>query len=116
MWGVPPKALLSDKLLELCVGCSIGLNEMTQRTVGLDGDSGMELLAQDFDERDDAVKFMLGRAIRACLAANKSGGICGQGPSDHPDLAQWLCDEGILSMSLNPDTVVQTWQSLARQP
>jgi pyruvate,water dikinase len=86
---------------------------MTQLTLGLDRDSGMELLAADFDERDDAVKFMLQRAISACLKAGKYVGICGQGPSDHPDLAQWLKDEGILSMSLNPDTVVDTWQRLA---
>jgi pyruvate,water dikinase len=86
---------------------------MTQLTLGLDRDSGMELLAADFDERDDAVKFMLQRAIGACLKAGKYVGICGQGPSDHPDLAQWLKDEGILSMSLNPDTVVDTWQRLA---
>ncbi|MNQ30033.1 Phosphoenolpyruvate synthase [compost metagenome] len=88
---------------------------MTQLTLGLDRDSGMELLAADFDERDEAVKFMLRRAIKACLAANKYVGICGQGPSDHPDFAQWLKDEGILSMSLNPDTVVETWQRLAKQ-
>jgi pyruvate,water dikinase len=86
---------------------------MTQLTLGLDRDSGMELLAADFDERDDAVKFMLQRAIGACLKAGKYVGICGQGPSDHPDLALWLKDEGILSMSLNPDTVVDTWQRLA---
>src|SRR3546814_3115134 len=79
---------------------------MTQLTLGLDRDSGMELLAADFDERDEAVQFMLRRAIQACLKAGKYVGICGQGPSDHPDLANWLRDEGILSMSLNPDTVV----------
>jgi pyruvate,water dikinase len=86
---------------------------MTQLTLGLDRDSGMELLAADFDERDPAVLFMLRRAIQACLKAGKYVGICGQGPSDHPDLAQWLRDEGILSLSLNPDTVVDTWQRLA---
>ncbi|SUW05969.1 phosphoenolpyruvate synthase [Bordetella pertussis] len=92
---------------------------MTQLTLGLDRDSGMELLAADFDERDDAVKFMLRRAIKACLAANKYVGICGQGPSDHPDFAQWLKDEGILSMSLNPGygggDLAATGQVSARQ-
>jgi pyruvate,water dikinase len=87
---------------------------MTQLTLGLDRDSGMELLAADFDERDEAVQFMLRRAIQACLKSGKYVGICGQGPSDHPDLARWLKQEGILSMSLNPDTVVDTWQRLAR--
>lgn len=114
MCEVPSNAILADRFLEYFDGFSIGSNDMTQLTLGLDRDSGMELLAQDFDERDEAVKFMLGRAIRACLAANKYVGICGQGPSDHPDLALWLRDEGILSMSLNPDTVVDTWQRLAK--
>jgi len=113
MCEVPSNALLADKFLEYFDGFSIGSNDMTQLTLGLDRDSGMELLAADFDERDDAVKFMLNRAIKACLAAGKYVGICGQGPSDHPDLAEWLRDEGILSMSLNPDTVVETWQRLA---
>jgi pyruvate,water dikinase len=114
MCEVPSNAILADRFLEYFDGFSIGSNDMTQLTLGLDRDSGMELLAQDFDERDEAVKFMLGRAIRACIAANKYVGICGQGPSDHLDLAQWLRDEGILSMSLNPDTVVDTWQRLAQ--
>jgi len=114
MCEVPSNALLADQFLEHFDGFSIGSNDMTQLTLGLDRDSGMELLAADFDERDDAVKFMLSRAIKACLAANKYVGICGQGPSDHPDFAQWLKDEGILSMSLNPDTVVDTWQRLAK--
>ena len=113
MCEVPSNALLADKFLEYFAGFSIGSNDMTQLTLGLDRDSGMELLAADFDERDEAVKFMLNRAIKACLAAGKYVGICGQGPSDHPDLAEWLRDEGILSMSLNPDTVVETWQRLA---
>lgn len=113
MCEVPSNALLADKFLEYFDGFSIGSNDMTQLTLGLDRDSGMELLAADFDERDEAVKFMLNRAIKACLAAGKYVGICGQGPSDHPDLAEWLRDEGILSMSLNPDTVVETWQRLA---
>jgi pyruvate,water dikinase len=113
MCEVPTNAILADQFLEHFDGFSIGSNDMTQLTLGLDRDSGMELLAADFDERDDAVKFMLRRAIQACLKANKYVGICGQGPSDHPDFAQWLKDEGILSMSLNPDTVVDTWQKLA---
>ena len=114
MCEVPSNAILADEFLQYFDGFSIGSNDMTQLTLGLDRDSGMELLAADFDERDDAVKFMLRRAIKACLAANKYVGICGQGPSDHPDFAQWLKDEGILSMSLNPDTVVDTWQRLAK--
>jgi pyruvate,water dikinase len=113
MCEVPSNAILAEQFLEHFDGFSIGSNDMTQLTLGLDRDSGMELLAADFDERDDAVKFMLQRAISACLKAGKYVGICGQGPSDHPDLAQWLKDEGILSMSLNPDTVVDTWQRLA---
>jgi len=113
MCEVPSNAILAEEFLQYFDGFSIGSNDMTQLTLGLDRDSGMELLAADFDERDEAVKFMLRRAIQACLKAGKYVGICGQGPSDHPDLAQWLRDEGILSMSLNPDTVVQTWQRLA---
>ena len=115
MCEVPSNAILADEFLQYFDGFSIGSNDMTQLTLGLDRDSGMELLAADFDERDEAVKFMLRRAIKACLAANKYVGICGQGPSDHPDFALWLKDEGILSMSLNPDTVVDTWQRLAKQ-
>ncbi|MDF3848972.1 phosphoenolpyruvate synthase [Achromobacter denitrificans] len=114
MCEVPSNAILADEFLQYFDGFSIGSNDMTQLTLGLDRDSGMELLAADFDERDEAVKFMLRRAIKACLAADKYVGICGQGPSDHPDFAQWLKDEGILSMSLNPDTVVDTWQRLAK--
>ena len=113
MCEVPSNAILADQFLQHFDGFSIGSNDMTQLTLGLDRDSGMELLAADFDERDEAVKFMLSRAIKACLAQNKYVGICGQGPSDHADLAQWLRDEGILSLSLNPDTVVDTWQRLA---
>lgn len=115
MCEVPSNAILADQFLEHFDGFSIGSNDMTQLTLGLDRDSGMELLAADFDERDEAVKFMLQRAIKACLAQNKYVGICGQGPSDHLDLALWLRDEGILSLSLNPDTVVDTWQRLAEQ-
>ncbi|CAM5361993.1 phosphoenolpyruvate synthase [Eoetvoesiella caeni] len=114
MCEVPSNAILAEQFLQYFDGFSIGSNDMTQLTLGLDRDSGMELLAADFDERDDAVKFMLNRAIKACLAAGKYVGICGQGPSDHPDLAEWLRDQGILSMSLNPDTVVDTWQRLAK--
>lgn len=112
MCEVPSNAILADEFLEYFDGFSIGSNDMTQLTLGLDRDSGMELLAADFDERDPALQFMLRRAIQACLKANKYVGICGQGPSDHPDFAQWLKQEGILSMSLNPDTVVDTWQKL----
>ena len=115
MCEVPSNAILAEEFLEYFDGFSIGSNDMTQLTLGLDRDSGMELLAADFDERDAAVQFMLRRAIQACLKAGKYVGICGQGPSDHPDLAQWLMKEGILSMSLNPDTVVDTWQRLAKQ-
>jgi len=114
MCEVPSNAILAEQFLEYFDGFSIGSNDMTQLTLGLDRDSGMELLAADFDERDEAVQFMLRRTIAACLKAGKYVGICGQGPSDHPDLAQWLQQEGILSMSLNPDTVVDTWQRLAQ--
>lgn len=114
MCEVPSNAILAEQFLEYFDGFSIGSNDMTQLTLGLDRDSGMELLAADFDERDPAVQFMLQRAIQACLKANKYVGICGQGPSDHPDLAVWLKDQGILTMSLNPDTVVDTWQKLAK--
>ncbi len=115
MCEVPSNAILAEQFLQYFDGFSIGSNDMTQLTLGLDRDSGMELLAADFDERDEAVKFMLSRAIGACLAQNKYVGICGQGPSDHLDLALWLRDEGILSLSLNPDTVVDTWQRLAQE-
>lgn len=113
MCEVPSNAILAEEFLAHFDGFSIGSNDMTQLTLGLDRDSGMELLASDFDERDEAVKFMLLRAIRACQKAGKYIGICGQGPSDHPDFAQWLKDEGIESMSLNPDSVVETWKKLA---
>lgn len=115
MCEVPSNAILAEQFLEYFDGFSIGSNDMTQLTLGLDRDSGMELLAADFDERDPAVQFMLSRAIQACLKAGKYVGICGQGPSDHPDLAQWLRDQGIGSISLNPDTVVDTWQRLAQK-
>jgi pyruvate,water dikinase len=113
MCEVPSNAILAEQFLEHFDGFSIGSNDMTQLTLGLDRDSGMEILMADFDERDAAVQFMLSRAIQACTKAGKYVGICGQGPSDHPDLALWLQKEGIMSMSLNPDTVVDTWQKLA---
>jgi len=113
MCEVPSNAVLAEEFLKFFDGFSIGSNDLTQLTLGLDRDSGLELLAADFDERDPAVKALLKRAIEACLAAGKYVGICGQGPSDHPDFALWLRDQGILSMSLNPDTVVDTWQKLA---
>jgi pyruvate,water dikinase len=113
MCEIPSNAVLAEEFLEHFDGMSIGSNDLTQLTLGLDRDSGMELLAKDFDERDPAVKFLIARAIKACRAAGKYVGICGQGPSDHPDFANWLADEGISSISLNPDSVVETWQRLA---
>jgi len=113
MCEIPSNAVLAEEFLEHFDGMSIGSNDLTQLTLGLDRDSGMELLAKDFDERDPAVKFLISRAIKACRAADKYVGICGQGPSDHPDFANWLADEGIVSISLNPDSVVETWQRLA---
>ncbi len=115
MCEVPSNAILAEQFLEFFDGMSIGSNDLTQLTLGLDRDSGLELLAHDFDERDPAVKAMISRAIAACRAHGKYIGICGQGPSDHPDFADWLAAEGIVSMSLNPDTVVDTWQRLAAQ-
>ncbi|WP_345251143.1 phosphoenolpyruvate synthase [Pigmentiphaga soli] len=113
MCEVPSNAVLAERFLEYFDGFSIGSNDLTQLTLGLDRDSGLELLAADFDERDPAVQELLKRAISACLKAGKYVGICGQGPSDHPDFALWLKEQGILSMSLNPDTVVDTWNKLA---
>jgi pyruvate, water dikinase len=113
MCEVPSNAILAEQFLEFFDGMSIGSNDLTQLTLGLDRDSGLELLAHDFDERDPAVKALISRAIAACRAQGKYIGICGQGPSDHPDFADWLADEGIVSISLNPDTVVDTWQRLA---
>ena len=113
MCEVPSNAILAEDFLQYFDGFSIGSNDLTQLTLGLDRDSGLALLAADFDERDPAVKALLVRAIQACKAQGKYVGICGQGPSDHPDFAQWLVDEGISSISLNPDTVVQTWKRLA---
>jgi pyruvate,water dikinase len=115
MCEVPSNAILADQFLEHFDGMSIGSNDLTQLTLGLDRDSGLEQLAHDFDERDPAVKALISRAIAACRATGKYIGICGQGPSDHPDFADWLASEGIVSISLNPDTVVETWQRLAAQ-
>ena len=114
MCEVPSNAILAEEFLTIFDGFSIGSNDLTQLTLGLDRDSGMELLAKDFDERDPAVKFMLHRAISTAKRMDKYVGICGQGPSDHLDFAQWLMDEGISSISLNPDTVIDTWQKLAK--
>lgn len=112
MCEIPSNALLAEQFLEYFDGFSIGSNDMTQLALGLDRDSG--LVAATFDERNPAVKALLSMAIRACRAQGKYVGICGQGPSDHADLAKWLMDEGIESISLNPDTVVDTWRRLAR--
>jgi pyruvate,water dikinase len=111
MCELPSNALLADQFLDIFDGFSIGSNDLTQLTLGLDRDSG--LIAHLFDERDEAVKALLGMAIKACRARGKYIGICGQGPSDHPDLARWLLEQGIESISLNPDTVVDTWLMLA---
>jgi len=113
MCELPSNALLADQFLEHFDGFSIGSNDLTQLTLGLDRDSG--LIAHLFDERNDAVKALLHMAIQACRKADKYVGICGQGPSDHPELARWLMDEGIGSVSLNPDSVVETWLYLAGQ-
>jgi pyruvate,water dikinase len=113
MCEVPSNAILADQFLQHFDGMSIGSNDLTQLTLGLDRDSGIAQLAHDFDERDPAVKALISRAIMACRATGKYIGICGQGPSDHPDFAEWLAAEGIISISLNPDSVVETWQRLA---
>ncbi len=113
MCELPSNAVLADQFLEYFDGFSIGSNDLTQLTLGLDRDSG--LVAGSFDERDPAVKALLRMAIRACRKAGKYVGNCGQGPSDNPDFAEWLVEEGIESLSLNPDTVVDTWIYLSRQ-
>jgi pyruvate,water dikinase len=113
MCELPTNALLADEYLEYFDGMSIGSNDMTQLTLGLDRDSA--IVAGGFDERDPAVKKLLAMAIAACRRRGKYVGICGQGPSDHPDLARWLLEQGIESMSLNPDTVIETWLFLAQQ-
>jgi pyruvate,water dikinase len=115
MCEIPSNAILAEEFLEHFDGFSIGSNDLTQLTLGLDRDSGMELLAIDFDERDPAVEFLVARAIETCRAKGKYIGICGQGPSDHPDFAQWLMNKGITSISLNPDSVVDTWTLLAKK-
>ena len=114
MCEVPSNAILADQFLEFFDGFSIGSNDLTQLTLGLDRDSGMPLLAADFDERDPAVLALLTRAISSCRKLGKYVGICGQGPSDHPDLAKWLTEEGISSISLNPDSVIDTWKLLGK--
>ena len=113
MCEIPSNALLARDFLQHFDGFSIGSNDLTQLTLGLDRDSG--LIAALFDERNAAVKALLHMAIQACREQGKYIGICGQGPSDHPDLALWLLEEGIDSISLNPDTVVETWLFLAEQ-
>ncbi|WP_159875072.1 phosphoenolpyruvate synthase [Aquitalea denitrificans] len=114
MCELPTNAVLADKFLQFFDGFSIGSNDMTQLTLGVDRDSGGPIAAT-FDERNEAVKAMLHMAIQACRKADKYVGICGQGPSDHPDFAKWLVEEGIETVSLNPDTVVETWLYLARE-
>ena len=113
MCEIPSNAILATEFLQFFDGFSIGSNDLTQLTLGLDRDSGLELLAADFDERDPAVTALISQAISACKAQGKYVGICGQGPSDHPDFAEWLAKEGISSISLNPDSVIATWQRLA---
>jgi pyruvate,water dikinase len=113
MCELPSNAVIADQFLEYFDGFSIGSNDMTQLTLGLDRDSA--LVAAGFDERDPAVRHMLELAISACKKKNKYVGICGQGPSDHPDLAAWLLDQHIDTMSLNPDTVVDTWLALSKR-
>ena len=112
MCEIPSNVLLADDFLQLVDGFSIGSNDLTQLTLGIDRDSG--LIAEGFDERNPAVKKLLSEAIAACQRQGKTIGICGQGPSDHPDLADWLVAQGIGSISLNPDTIVATWKRLAR--
>jgi len=114
MCELPTNALLAEKYLDYFDGMSIGSNDMTQLTLGLDRDSA--IVARDFDERDEAVRQLLSMSIAACRKRGKYVGICGQGPSDYPELARWLLEQGIESMSLNPDTVVETWMFLAQAP
>ena len=113
MCELPSNALLADQFLEYFDGFSIGSNDLTQLTLGLDRDSG--LIAHLFDERDEAIKMLLSMAIKTCKEKGKYVGICGQGPSDHEDFAEWLVEQGIDSVSLNPDTVLETWLYLAEQ-
>jgi pyruvate,water dikinase len=113
MCEIPANAVLAEQFLQFFDGFSIGSNDMTQLTLGIDRDSGGPV-STSFDERDEAVKAMLSMSIKACRKLGKYVGICGQGPSDHPDFAQWLVEEGIETISLNPDTVIETWLFLAR--
>ena len=113
MCELPSNALLAEEFLEYFDGFSIGSNDLTQLTLGLDRDSA--IIAHLFDERNLAIKKLLSMAIQACRSAGKYIGICGQGPSDHPDFAKWLMQEGIDSVSLNPDTVLETWLFLANK-
>jgi len=113
MCELPSNALMAEEFLDIFDGFSIGSNDLTQLTLGLDRDSAV--VAHLFDERDPAVKKLLAMAIKTAKAKGKYIGICGQGPSDHPDLAEWLMDQGIESVSLNPDTVVDTWLMLAKK-
>ncbi len=112
MCEIPSNAILAEQFLEYFDGFSIGSNDLTQMTLGLDRDS--ELVAEMFDERNEAVKNLISMAIQACKRANKYVGICGQGPSDYSDFAKWLIDQGIDSMSLNPDSVLSTWMYLSK--
>lgn len=113
MCEIPSNVILADRFLEYFDGFSIGSNDLTQLTLGLDRDSA--LLAASFDERNPAVLALLSQAIAACKKAGKYVGICGQGPSDHPELAEWLLEQGIDSISLNPDTVIDTWLFMANK-
>ena len=113
MCELPSNTVLADQFLEYFDGFSIGSNDLTQLTLGLDRDSG--LIAHIFDERNAAVKTMLEMAISACKKADKYVGICGQGPSDHPDFADWLMQQGIDSLSLTPDSVLDTWKFLSEK-
>ncbi len=111
MCELPSNALMANEFLEYFDGMSIGSNDLTQLTLGLDRDSG--LVADTFDERDKSVKKLLQLAIQACVKEDKYIGICGQGPSDYPDFAKWLVNQGIESISLNPDAVIKTWLEIS---
>jgi pyruvate,water dikinase len=113
MCELPANALLAEQFLQYFDGFSIGSNDLTQLTLGLDRDSG--LIAHLFDERNEAIKMLLSMAIQACKKEGKYIGICGQGPSDHPDFARWLMEQGIDTVSLNPDSVMETWLYLAEE-
>ena len=115
MCEIPSNAILANEFLQYFDGFSIGSNDLTQLTLGLDRDSGLELLAADFDKRDPSVTTLISLAIKSLKKQGKYLGICGQGPRDHPDFAEWLKKEGISSISLNPDSVIATWKRLAGQ-